>query len=431
MIERYSLPEMTRLWGLENKYRTWLEVEIAICEAWAQLGKIPPHVPKTISERARIDPKRILEIEAEIHHDLLAFVKGVAETCGDEGKYIHFGVTSYDVVDDALSLLMRDAADLILEACSAVREAIGRLAKEHKRTLMMGRTHGVHAEPITFGHKLAVWFDEMSRNIARLERAREIVSVGKVSGAVGTYANVPPEIEVVVCRKLGLAPAPASTQILQRDRHAEYLSAIAICGASIEKFTTEIRNLARTEIGEVEEPFAKGQRGSSAMPHKRNPRLCEQLTGLARVLRGYAVAGMENVALWHERDLSNSAPERITIPDASTLLHYMLRTFLRVLDGLVVKPEAMARNVDLLGGVTSSEQVMLALVDKGMSREDAYKIVQRCAHAAMAEGGSFRERLEQEDEVTRLLSAADLDACFSHERHLAHVDEVFRRVGIE
>jgi adenylosuccinate lyase len=422
---------MAGIWTLENKYRRWLEVEIAVCAAWEKLGRIPEGTAASIESKARVDAERCLEIEAELHHDLLAFVRQVTETLGDEGKYLHYGVTSYDIEDTALALMLRESADILVRAAGGLRTAIGEQAKRHKQTVMMGRTHGVHAEPTTFGAKLAVWQDEMARHIERLERARQRISFGKVSAAVGTFANVPPDVEAQVCARLGLEPAPVSTQILQRDRHAEFVSALALVASSIEKFAMEIRNLAGTEIGEVEEAFGTKQRGSSAMPHKENPRLSEQMTGLARVMRSYAGAALQNVPLWHERDLSNSSAERIIIPDACTLLDYMLATMKTIVEGLVVHKEKMEENLGLLKGVTFSQQVLLSLVESGFTREEAYDIVQSDAMAALDRGTEFREVLHSDERLAGRVPLKSIDACFDLAAHTRYVDEIMKRVGLE
>jgi adenylosuccinate lyase len=387
-------------------------------------------VPDAIREKARIDVARIEEIEREVRHDLIAFVKGVQETLGEEGKYLHFGVTSYDIEDPALALLLRQSADIIISDAEKLSDVIKRRAAEHKYTVMMGRTHGVHAEPITLGHKFAVWYWEMQRNLERLRAAREVINCGKISGAVGTYANVDPRVEEYVCRKLGLNPSPASTQILQRDRHAQFITTLAIVSSSLEKFATEIRNLQRTEIREVEEFFSEGQRGSSAMPHKRNPWNCETVSGLARVVRGYVIPALENITSWHERDLANSSVERVILPDACCAVNFQLRKFAEILDKLLVYPERMKQNLELTSGLIASQQVMLALVDKGLSREEAYTIVQKHAMDVWREGGSFKERLLSDARVAERLSAEELDELLAPERHLRNIDVIFERMGI-
>jgi adenylosuccinate lyase len=429
MIDRYTLPEMKAIWELQNKYDTWLKVELAVVEAQAELGLIPKADADKIVARATFNLERALELERAQRHDLLGFVGSVLENLGEEGRYFHFGVTSYDIEDPALALLMRDAIDLLLRDVDALIEAIRERAREHKHTPMMGRTHGIHAEPITFGFKLAIWLAEMQRNRQRLEQAREMIAWGKISGAVGTHANINPRVEEIVCRKLGLQPSPASSQILQRDRHAQLLTTLAILSTSLEKFATEIRNLQRTEIREVEEHFAAGQRGSSAMPHKRNPWVSEQVSGLARVVRGYVVPALENIVTWHERDLANSSVERIIIPDACTLVDYQLVTFTRIVRQLEVFAEAMAANIERMGGLVFSQQVMLALVDKGVSRDEAYKLVQRNAAAAW-QGASFQQQVLADPEIRARLSEAEIHHCFDLQYHQKHLDHTFEQLGI-
>ncbi|MHB0886176.1 MAG: adenylosuccinate lyase [Bacillota bacterium] len=430
MIDRYSRPKMKGLWQLQNRYRRMLEVEILACEAWAELGKIPREAVEEIRQKARIDVDRILAIEAEVGHDVIAFVSGVAETVGDAGKYLHYGLTSYDVVDTALSLIMREAAEVLLSDLDRLLSVLARRAREFKDAVMIGRTHGVHAEPITFGLKLGVWYAEMNRNWDRLKRARETVSVGRLSGAVGTFANIDPFVEKYVCDKLHLKPAEASTQVLQRDRHAEYVTTMAIIATSLDKMAAELRTLQRTEIREVEEYFKPGQKGSSAMPHKRNPVGLEQVSGLARVIRGYAVTAMENELLWNERDISNSSVERVILPDATILLDYLIEKFTVLLDRLLVDPERMRQNLELTGGLIFSQRVLLALVQKGLKREEAYAIVQGLAMEAWRGGATFKERVGADERVRRHLSPEELAACFEYGDHLAHVDEIFARVGL-
>ncbi|MCU0572053.1 MAG: adenylosuccinate lyase [Syntrophobacteraceae bacterium] len=428
MIDRYSRPEMARLWTLENKYRKWLQVEIAVCEALAGRGDIPPDAMGEIREKAGFSVERVAEIERETHHDVIAFLTSVAESVGPSSRYIHQGLTSSDVLDTAMALVMVEAADLLIEDLDRLLEVLGRRAHEHKDTVMIGRSHGIHAEPITFGLKLALWHSEMSRNRERMEHARETVRVGKISGAVGTFANIDPGIEESVCLGLGLKPAPCSSQIIQRDRYAEYFTTLAIIGCTVEKIAVEIRHLQRTEVREAEEYFAPGQKGSSAMPHKRNPIASENLSGLARVLRGNALAAMENVPLWHERDISHSSVERIIGPDSTILLDYMLARLTRVLDRLVVYPENMRKNLDLTGGLFFSQQVMLALTERGMTREDAYRLVQRNAMAVWEESSRLEDRLKQDPEITAHLSPAEIEGIFDLRHHLKHVDTIFKRV---
>ncbi len=430
MIERYTRPEMAKIWDIEHRTQKWLEVELAVCDGLAEYGYIPREAAQTIRERARFDLQRMTELEKETRHDVMAFVRNVEENVGEEGRYVHYGITSYDVVDTALALLLRDSCDQLIARSQRLAEVIARLAKEHKHTPMIGRTHGIHAEPITFGFKLAGWYDEMQRNLQRLQFAREMVSMGKISGAVGIHANVDPRVEEYVCARLGLKPAPASTQIISRDVHATYLSTLSVLAASLERFATELRNLQRTEILEVQEYFAPGQTGSSAMPHKRNPWNCETVSGLARVVRGYLIPALENIATWHERDLSNSSVERIILPDASILVDWMLWKLTDILEHLAVFPENMMRNLQKFGGLVFSEHVMLALVSKGLSREQAYRLVQRNAAKAW-EGADFQQSLKQDEEVRRVLSEEEIDRCFDLQHHLRYVDVTFRRLGLE
>ncbi|MBZ4659813.1 MAG: adenylosuccinate lyase [Desulfacinum sp.] len=428
MIERYTRPEMGRIWTQENKYRKWLDVELAVCEARAERGEIPAEAMEEIRRKAAFTVERIDEIERETQHDVIAFLTCVAEHVGPASRFIHEGLTSSDVLDTANALLFKEAAQLLLEDMDRLLDVLKRRAFEFKDTVMMGRSHGIHAEPVTFGLKWALWYAEMRRNRARLERAAETMRVGKISGAVGTYANIDPDIEKRVCRRLGLEPAPISTQVIQRDRYAEFFSTLAIIGASIEKIAVEIRHLQRTEVREAEEYFAPGQKGSSAMPHKRNPIASENLSGLARVLRGNALAAMENVALWHERDISHSSVERIIGPDSTILLDYMLNRLTRVLDKLVAYPDNMRRNMEITGGLLYSQRVLLALVGKGLTREDAYRLVQRNAMAVWNEGGHLKDRLKADPEVTAHLSESELEELFDLGYHLKHVDTIFRQV---
>ncbi len=428
MIPRYTRPEMGRLWSDESRFQAWLDVELAATEALAARGVVPAEALRLIREKARFDVARIDAIEAEVQHDVIAFVSCVAENVGPEGRWLHYGLTSSDVVDTALSMRMRDALDLVVKDVDALREAVRTRALEHKHTPMIGRTHGVHAEPMTFGLKLASWFAELGRDRERLLRARENIAVGKLSGAVGTFSHLGPDVEAEVCAKLGLKPAPIATQVLQRDRHAEVLTTLAITAASLEKFATEIRALQKTEVREVEEPFRSGQKGSSAMPHKRNPIGCEQVTGLARLIRGNALAALENVALWHERDISHSSVERVIVPDSFIALDHALRRFTGIVSGLRVDAERMRRNLDSGRGLVFSGQLLLELTAKGMRREDAYRIVQGHAMAAWEQEGDFRARVEADPEVKAAMSAAELDEVFRLERYLVHVDALFARV---
>ncbi|MDJ0735461.1 MAG: adenylosuccinate lyase [Nostocaceae cyanobacterium] len=431
MIERYTLPEMGNLWTDSYKLKTWLDVEIAVCEAQAELGYIPKQAVAEIKAKANFDPKRVLEIEAEVRHDVIAFLTNVNEYVGDAGRYIHLGMTSSDVLDTALALQMVASLDLILQRLEDLIGAIRQRAKEHKNTVMIGRSHGIHAEPITFGFKLAGWLAEVLRHQERLKLLRKTIAVGKISGAVGTYANIEPRVEAIACEKLGLQPDTASTQVISRDRHADYVQVLAILAASIERFAVEIRNLQKTDVLEVEEYFAKGQKGSSAMPHKRNPIRSERLTGMARMIRSYAVAAVENVALWHERDISHSSVERVMLPDACILTHFMIIEMTELMRNLLVYPDNMARNMNCYGGVVFSQRVMLTLVEKGMGREEAYKIVQESAHTAWNQpNGNFHDLIAKDARVAEKLSPADIEACFDPQHHLQHLQQVYQRLGI-
>jgi adenylosuccinate lyase len=426
---------MAAIWEPANRFSLWLTIEILACEAWAELGVVPKEAVAEIKAKANFDMAalvpRIDEIERRTKHDVVAFTEAVAEKIGPVSRYIHLGLTSSDVLDTCLGCQMRQAADLLLEDVAAVEAALAALAVRHKRTAMIGRTHGIHAEPTTFGLKVAMWLMEMRRAAERLTRAREVASYGKLSGAVGTFANVPPQVEEYVCAKLGLKPEPISTQIIQRDRHAEYLAALGIVGASLDKFATEIRHLQRTEVREAEEPFSEGQKGSSAMPHKRNPVSCEQISGLARLLRSNVQAGLENVALWHERDISLSSVERVILPDGTILLDYLLAKFRDIVQGMRVYPEQMQRNLHATHGVIFSQQALLALSRAGATREAAYQMVQRNAMRAWETGEEFRTLLLADAEVGAVLSPAEIESCFDLEYHLRHVDAIFRRVGLD
>jgi adenylosuccinate lyase len=428
MIPRYTHPEMGGIWSDQHRYQTWLTVEIAAAEAMAAQGLIPAEAARAIRDRGAFDVARIEAIEAVTKHDIIAFTTAVAEHVGPEARWLHFGLTSSDVLDTALALQMRDACDLILKRLDALAAAVKATAMTHRRTPMIGRTHGVHAEPTTLGLKLALWYAEVQRDIERVRRARTVIAVGKVSGAVGTYAHLDPAIERAVCDALGLEAAPVSSQVIQRDRHAELMAALAITAASLEKFALEIRGLQKTEIGEVEEPFDKGQKGSSAMPHKRNPIACEQIVGLARVLRGNLSAALENVALWHERDISHSSVERIILPDSFIALDHMLRRFTRIAADMVVYPDRMRRNLELSRGVVFSGSVLLALAERGVSREQAYDWVQRAAMRSSREELDFRALLKADPEVTAVLPVAELDRLFDLDHQVRHVDHVFQRV---
>jgi adenylosuccinate lyase len=431
LIERYTLPEMGSLWSEEAKFRSWLEVEIAACQANADLGRVPAEAMAQIRERAAFSVSRILEIEAEVKHDVIAFLTNVNEHVGDAGRYIHVGMTSSDVLDTGLALQLKASVGELEKELNQLVQALRELARAHKNTVMIGRSHAIHGEPITFGFKVAGWLAETLRNQERLARLKTTVAVGQVSGAMGTYANTDPEVEAITCRLLGLVPDTASTQVISRDRHADYVQTLALIGASLERFATEIRNLQRSDVLEVEENFAKGQKGSSAMPHKRNPIRSERISGLARVLRGYAVPALENMALWHERDISHSSVERMMLPDCSVTLHFMLREMTEVVRGLGVYPDNMSRNMNVYGGVVFSQRVLLALVAAGLSREEAYALVQRHAHEAWnREGGDFRANLAADPEVTSRLNPEELEACFATDLHRAQLEVIYGRLGI-
>ncbi|MCL0028270.1 adenylosuccinate lyase [Peptococcaceae bacterium] len=430
MIERYTLPEMKEIWSEENKFRKWLDVEIYACEALCKKGVIPESALKNIKEKANFSIKRILEIEEKVHHEVIAFLTCVAEYVGEDSKYIHLGLTSSDVVDTAQSVRMKEAADQILKRLARLYNVLIEKAIEYRNTVMIGRTHGIHAEPMTFGLKMLLWVAETKRNIERMKKAKEVISVGKISGAVGTYANIDPYVEEFVCRCLGLKPAPISTQVLQRDRHAEYMNTIAVIGCTLEKIATEIRALQRTDIREVEEFFAKGQKGSSAMPHKRNPIISERISGMARILRGNALAAMENVALWHERDISHSSVERVIIPDSTTLLDYMLYKITDVIQNLIVYPENMKKNMKRTNGLIFSQRVLLALVDKGLTRERAYELVQRNAMECWQTGRGFKELLKSDKDVMDYLTTDELEELFDYSYYLRHIDEIYSRFGL-
>lgn len=429
MIERYSRPEMKRVWSDENKFQKWLDVEIAVCEAWSQLGVVPRSaIPKI--KMARLNLKRMNEILKETHHDVTAFLNMIAESLGGESRFIHLGMTSSDVMDTAQSLQLIEASDILLEDMRELSLVIGEKAIQYKYTPQTGRTHGVHAEPITFGLKLAIWFDEMNRNRQRLQDAKKVIAVGKISGAVGTYATLSPELEEKACARLGLVPAPISNQIIQRDRYAQFVTTLAIIAGSLEKFATEIRHLQRTEVREAEEPFSPGQTGSSAMPHKRNPELCERVCGLSRIIRGYALASLENMALWHERDISHSSAERIILPDACLALDYDIALFCGVMKGLLVYPKKMRQNMDITRGLLFSQRVLLALIDKGMSRQDAYKVVQRAAMKTWMENKKFLTLLKADPDVKKVLPEAELEALFDYSYYVRYVDDIFTRLGL-
>jgi adenylosuccinate lyase len=428
MISRYTQPEMGRIWSEENGFQKWLDVEILAAEALAQMGKVPKAAIARIRRNARFKIERIRHIESEVKHEIIAFLSSVAESIGDDARFLHVGMTSSDVMDTALAIQLKEAAEILIGDVENLMKVLRRQAYKHKWTIMIGRTHGVHAEPITFGLKLALWYQEMDRNLVRLKKAVEDISVGQISGAVGTFAQISPKVEAYVCKKSGLKPALVSNQIIQRDRHAYFFVTLAVIASSLEKFAVEVRHLQRTEVQEAEEPFTQGQKGSSAMPHKRNPILSENVSGLARLMRSYAMAALENVPLWHERDISHSSVERVIAPDATIALDFMLRRMTYVLGELCVYPENMKRNLEKSGGAVFSERVLLALVDKGVPRDAAYRMVQRHALKIGRDGGELKEELLRDSEITSYLSARDLEAVWDVKHHLANVDLIFRRV---
>lgn len=430
MIERYTLPRMGAIWAEENKLNNWLKIEIAACEGWAKLGHIPAEAVEVIKQKADFNIERTREIEAEVHHDVIAFLTNVAENVGDESKFIHLGMTSSDILDTGIALQMRDSADLILEKLQKLRKIAAEKAVKYKYTLNMGRTHGIHGEPTTFGLKMALWYTELGRDIERLKEAREVIAYGAISGAVGNFAHLNPRVEEYVCEKLGLKACPVSTQIIQRDRHAQFMSTLAVIASSIEKKATEIRNLQRTEILEVEEPFRKGQKGSSAMPHKRNPMMSERVAGLARVIRGNALAALENVALWHERDLTHSSVERVIIPDSCILLDYMLNKFITVVDGLVIYEDNMMANINRTRGLVFSQELMLALIGKGLLREEAYRMVQKNAMHSWEDKLDFRELVLNDKEIMNYISLEEIDKIFDLSIYTVNVDYIFKRCGL-
>lgn len=430
MIDRYTHPEMGNIWTLENEFRTMLKVEVLACEAMNKLGNVPDDALKDIQEKADFRLERVKEIEAVTNHDIIAFLTNVAEYVGDASKYIHKGLTSSDVKDTALCYMTVQAADLLMKHLENFHAVLKRRAAEFKYTVMIGRTHGIHAEPMTFGMKFLLWMAETERNMERLAQARKLMAVGKMSGAVGTYSNIDPFVEKYVCENLGLTPVRLATQVIQRDRHAHFLTTLAIIGSSLDKMATEIRNLQRTDIREVEEFFAPGQKGSSAMPHKRNPITCEKVSGMARLLRGYAVAGLEDVALWHERDISHSSVERVILPDATIALDHMLRKFINIIDKLLVYPDAMLANLNKTGGLIFSQNLLIALVTKGVLREDAYKWVQRNAMARWLEGADFKTNVEHDPDIKKYLTDAEIEACFDPQPMLRNVDLIFARFGL-
>jgi adenylosuccinate lyase len=428
MIERYTRKEMGDIWSIENKFRKWLEVEIAVCEAWAELGKIPKDALEEIKEKADFDLKRIDEIEATVKHDVISFLTAVAEKVGPSSRYIHMGLTSSDVVDTAMALQIKQAGELILKDLNEFKELLREKAFQHKNTICMGRSHGVHAEPTSFGLRFALWYEETKRNIERLKQATKRISIGKISGAVGTFSNIPPEIEEIALKKLGLKPEPVATQVVQRDRHAEFLSTLALIAGMVEKIAVEIRHLQRTEVLEAEEPFTKGQKGSSAMPHKRNPVGCENLSGLSRLVRSNAFASFENIALWHDRDISHSSVERIIIPDNCILVDYMLNRLYGIIKDLVVYPERMLKNMELSYGLYNSQRVLLALVEKGLTREEAYKITQSNAMRSWQEGVPFMNLLLKDEEVRKYLTEDEIKSIFDLNYYTRNLDYIYERV---
>jgi len=428
MIPRYTRPEMGRIWSEENGFQKWLDVEILAAEGLSKLGKVPTAAIARIRKKARFDVKRIREIEAEVKHEIIAFLSSVAESIGDDARYLHVGMTSSDVMDTGLAIQFKEASAILERDIEDLLQVLRRQAHKYKRTVMIGRTHGVHAEPITFGLKLALWYQEMERNLGRFQKAVDEIAVGQISGAVGTFAQISPKVEAYVCKKSGLKPALVSNQIIQRDRHAYYFATLAIIAGSLEKFAVEIRHLQRTEVQEAEEPFTAGQKGSSAMPHKRNPILSENVSGMARLMRSYALAAMENVPLWHERDISHSSVERVIAPDATIALDFMLRRMIYVLGNLCVYPENMKRNLEKSGGAVFSEKILLALVAKGIARDDAYRMVQKHALKVGREGGNLKRELITDPDIRRHLSAEEIDAGWGVEHHLANLDFIFRRV---
>ncbi|MDD3114594.1 MAG: adenylosuccinate lyase [Anaerovibrio sp.] len=430
MIERYTNPEMGNIWTLQHEFEVMLDVEIAACEAMAELGEIPKEAAENIRAKAKFELPRVKEIEKVTNHDIIAFLTNVAEYVGEDSKYIHKGLTSSDVKDTALGIMMMKSAELILDDLRKFREVLVRRAAEFKHTVCIGRTHGIHAEPMTFGLKLALWLSEVDRDIERVEHAKKMVSVGKLSGAVGTYSNINPKIEELVCKKLGITPVPLATQVIQRDRHAEYMTTLAIVASSFEKFATEIRNLQRTDIREAEEYFSPGQKGSSAMPHKRNPITCERVSGMARLVRGNALASLEDITLWHERDISHSSVERVILPDSTINVDYCIRKFTNIIDKLLVYPDAMLENLNKTGGLIFSQRILIALVSKGVLREDAYKWVQRNAMKRWLQKEDFRTNISKDEDVVKYLTQEEIDECFTVDYFLRHVDMIMARFGL-
>lgn len=430
MIKRYTRKEMGELWSLQNEFQVMLDVEIAACEAMAEIGEIPQEAVKRIKEKATFTVERIAEIEKETNHDIISFVTAVQENVGEGGQYIHKGLTSSDVKDTALAVMMKKSAEIILEDLKRLSEVLLRRAKEHKYTPCIGRTHGIHAEPMTLGLKFILWYDENERNIKRVEEAKKQVSVGKLSGAVGTYSNIDPRIEEIVCKKLGIEADRVSTQIIQRDRHAQYLTTLAIVSSSLEKFATEIRNLQRTDIREAEEYFSEKQKGSSAMPHKRNPITCERISGLARLVRGNALASLEDITLWHERDISHSSVERVILPDSTIAVDYALNKFIDIVDKLLIYPDAMKANIEKTGGLIFSQRILISLVNKGIDRDNAYRWVQRNAMKKWLNNEDFRENVHKDEDITKYLSSKEIDDCFDYAYYLRNIDIIMKRFGI-
>lgn len=430
MIKRYTRKEMGELWSLQNEFQVMLDVEIAACEAMAEIGEIPQEAVKRIKEKATFTVERIAEIEKETNHDIISFVTAVQENVGEGGQYIHKGLTSSDVKDTALAVMMKKSAEIILEDLKRLSEVLLRRAKEHKYTPCIGRTHGIHAEPMTLGLKFILWYDENERNIKRVEEAKKQVSVGKLSGAVGTYSNIDPRIEEIVCKKLGIEADKVSTQIIQRDRHAQYLTTLAIVASSLEKFATEIRNLQRTDIREAEEYFSEKQKGSSAMPHKRNPITCERISGLARLVRGNALASLEDITLWHERDISHSSVERVILPDSTIAVDYALNKFIDIVDKLLIYPDAMKANIEKTGGLIFSQIILISLVNKGIDRDNAYRWVQRNAMKKWLNNEDFRENVHKDEDITKYLSSKEIDDCFDYAYYLRNIDVIMKRFGI-
>ena len=431
MIKRYALPEISRIWEDENKFRIWLDIEILACEAQAELGNIPKEAVKEIKQKAQFNVNRILEIEETVQHDVIAFLTNVAEYVGPSSRYIHYGMTSSDILDTTLAIQMKQAGELILKKLETLKDILASRAVEFKNAVMVGRTHGIHAEPITFGLKLAVWYSDSLRNITRLKSAIENIAYGQISGAVGTYDHLDPFVEEYVCKKLMLKPAPISTQIIQRDRHAEFLNTLAVIAACLEKIAMEIRHLQRTEVLEVEEPFGKGQKGSSAMPHKKNPIICERVSGLSRLLRGFATTSLENIALWHERDISHSSVERVIIPDSTMTLYYMLHKTIQVVKGMIVNPERMMKNLQETKGLIYSQPVLLKLIEKGLSREKAYQLVQKSAMIVWEKGENFQTVLKQDPELTKFLSPKEVDLICNLDTRLKNVNYTFRKLKLK